>query len=187
MRTILSWSFRLVIIQAQTPQGPIVSCFCTLLAIFAQTLSSIIDSSSSFSASFKSPIYQIDVSFQNGYDTMIGSGHVLLSGGQKQRIAIARALIRNPSILLLDEATSALDSESERIVNEVLSRCTQGRTTIVIAHRLATIKDADWIVVIDRGTPIEQGSLLLFFPPFFCEKTQNDRIFFKKNIPIELN
>jgi ATP-binding cassette subfamily B protein len=87
----------------------------------------------------------------DGLDTHLGEKGVRLSGGQKQRIAIARAMIRNPRILLLDEATSALDSENERKVHAALTRLMQGRTTLVIAHRLATVKNANRIAVINEG------------------------------------
>jgi subfamily B ATP-binding cassette protein MsbA len=93
-----------------------------------------------------------------GYDTSVGEGGLKLSGGQRQRIAIARAMLRNAPILLLDEATSALDTTSERQVQEALSRLMQGRTTIVIAHRLSTVRDADQIYVLDRGKVAESGN-----------------------------
>ena len=92
------------------------------------------------------------------YRTFLGERGVRLSGGQRQRIAIARALLRNPSLLLLDEATSALDAESERAVQAALERAMQGRTTIVIAHRLSTVVGADRIVVLDRGRIVDVGT-----------------------------
>ena len=93
-----------------------------------------------------------------GWDTFLGEKGVRLSGGQRQRLAIARAILRDPSVLLLDEATSALDAESERAVQTALATLSRGRTTLVIAHRLATIRRADRIVVMDQGRIIASGS-----------------------------
>jgi ATP-binding cassette, subfamily B, bacterial len=94
----------------------------------------------------------------NGFDTYLGEKGIRLSGGQRQRIALARAILRNPPILLLDEATSALDAESERLVQNALSKLMQNRTTLVIAHRLATILTCDRIVVMDQGRIVEVGT-----------------------------
>jgi subfamily B ATP-binding cassette protein MsbA len=93
-----------------------------------------------------------------GYDTNIGDGGNKLSGGQKQRLAIARAVLRNPPIMILDEATSALDTESERLVQDALEKMMRGRTSLVIAHRLSTVQNADVIVVMQQGEIVEQGS-----------------------------
>jgi subfamily B ATP-binding cassette protein MsbA len=92
------------------------------------------------------------------YDTAVGERGFLISGGERQRIAIARAVLKNPPILLLDEATSALDSESEVIVQAALQRLMQNRTVLVIAHRLSTVRDADRIVVLDKGHVVEAGT-----------------------------
>jgi ATP-binding cassette subfamily B protein len=93
-----------------------------------------------------------------GYDTYLGERGVRLSGGQQQRVAIARALLRDAPILLLDEATSSLDAQSEHLVQHALARLMNGRTTLVIAHRLATVQRADRIVVIDQGRIVAQGT-----------------------------
>jgi ATP-binding cassette subfamily B protein len=97
------------------------------------------------------------MSFPQGYDTPVGEHGTQLSGGQRQRIAIARALVKNAPIILLDEATAALDSESEKLVQEAIEHLCQGRTTIVIAHRLHTIMHSDNILVIESGIIVEQG------------------------------
>jgi subfamily B ATP-binding cassette protein MsbA len=93
-----------------------------------------------------------------GYATVIGESGLRLSGGQRQRLALARAILKNAPILLLDEATSALDTESERLVQEALSRFTRNRTTLVIAHRLSTVQRADLICVMDEGRILETGT-----------------------------
>jgi ATP-binding cassette subfamily B protein len=94
----------------------------------------------------------------DGYDSYLGERGVMLSGGQKQRIAIARAILRDAPVLLLDEATSALDAESERLVQSAVDKLAKGRTTVIVAHRLATVKKADRIVVMDQGRIVATGT-----------------------------
>lgn len=103
-------------------------------------------------------VHDFVTELENGYDSIVGERGVMLSGGQKQRVAIARALLKDAPILLLDEATSALDAQSEHLVQIALGRLMEGRTTLVIAHRLATIRDADRIVVFDKGRVIDEGT-----------------------------
>jgi len=95
---------------------------------------------------------------ENGLETRVGPRGSALSGGQRQRVVIARALLRNTPVLLLDEATSALDAQSEQVVQDALDRLSKGRTTLVIAHRLSTIRNADKIIVMDRGRAVDEGT-----------------------------
>ncbi|CEG49965.1 atp-binding cassette sub-family b member mitochondrial [Plasmopara halstedii] len=124
------------------------------------TLESVINAAKAANA------HDFIMAFPDGYDTIVGERGQALSGGQKQRVAIARALVKRPKILIMDEATSALDPESERLVQDAVNRAKQGRTLILMAHRLSTIKSADRIVVISNGQVVEQGT----FDELSCRK-----------------
>ena len=103
-------------------------------------------------------IHGFIASTPKGYETMVGERGLKLSGGEKQRVAIARAVLKNPRIMIFDEATSALDSATEQAIQSELTRIAQGRTTLVIAHRLSTVMDADQILVMERGRIVERGT-----------------------------
>jgi ATP-binding cassette subfamily B protein len=103
-------------------------------------------------------IHDLIASLPDGYDTVVGERGYRFSGGEKQRMAIARTVLRNPPVLLLDEATSSLDTQTEYAVQEALERLSEGRTTITIAHRLSTVRDAEQIVVLDKGRIVERGT-----------------------------
>ena len=106
----------------------------------------------------KANIYDYVLTLEKGFDTEVGERGVKLSGGQKQRISIARAFLKDPEIIILDEATSALDNTTEMLVQSALDKLCKGRTTIVVAHRLSTIKSADEIMVVSSGKILEKGT-----------------------------
>ena len=108
-------------------------------------------------AAKKANAHDFIMALPQGYDTVLGDAGMTVSGGQRQRITIARAILKNAPVLVLDEATSALDTESEVLVQEALSKLMEGRTSIVIAHRLSTIRNADHIVVFEKGRIVEEG------------------------------
>lgn len=103
-------------------------------------------------------MHELIAGLPEGYDTMVGSRGHRFSGGEKQRLAIARTLLRDPRVLVLDEATSALDTSTERAVQAAFDELSRGRTTITIAHRLSTVRDADRIAVVDHGRIVESGT-----------------------------
>jgi ABC-type multidrug transport system fused ATPase/permease subunit len=103
-------------------------------------------------------LHEFIATLAEGYDTVVGDRGFRLSGGERQRVAIARAILRDPAILILDEATSALDSQNEALVQAALVPLFRGRTTLVIAHRLSTVRNADLIVVLEQGRIVQRGS-----------------------------
>ncbi|MDE6613474.1 MAG: ATP-binding cassette domain-containing protein, partial [Clostridia bacterium] len=111
-----------------------------------------------YEAAKKANIHEYVLSLPDGYDTNVGERGVKLSGGQKQRISIARAFLKNPPVLILDEATSALDNATEMQIQEALSKLSEGRTTLVVAHRLSTVKNADEIIVVTAEGIEERGT-----------------------------
>ena len=116
------------------------------------------DSTEVINAAKNAQIHKFILSLPQRYDTVVGERGLKLSGGEKQRVGIARTLLKDPPILLLDEATSALDSETEHEIQEALERASQGRTVVMIAHRLSTVLKADKIIVLENGVVVEVGT-----------------------------
>ena len=141
---------------ALVPQDPVI--FATTVMENIRFGNSEANDEEIFQAARSAAAHDFISELPQGYDTYVGERGVMLSGGQKQRVAIARAILRNAPVLLLDEATSALDAENERSVQKAFDHLSKGRTTIVVAHRLATVKKADRIIVLDAGKIIAQGN-----------------------------
>jgi ATP-binding cassette subfamily B protein len=141
---------------ALVPQDPVI--FATTVMENIRFGNSEANDEEIFQAARSAAAHDFISELPQGYDTCVGERGIMLSGGQKQRIAIARAILRNAPVLLLDEATSALDAENERSVQKAFDHLSKGRTTIVVAHRLATVKKADRIIVLDAGKIIAQGN-----------------------------
>ena len=141
---------------ALVPQDPVI--FATTVMENIRFGNSEANDEEIFQAARSAAAHDFISELPQGYDTYVGERGIMLSGGQKQRVAIARAILRNAPVLLLDEATSALDAENERSVQKAFDHLSKGRTTIVVAHRLATVKKADRIIVLDAGKIIAQGN-----------------------------
>ena len=141
---------------ALVPQDPVI--FATTVMENIRFGNSEANDEEIFQAARSAAAHDFISELPQGYDTFVGERGIMLSGGQKQRVAIARAILRNAPVLLLDEATSALDAENERSVQKAFDHLSKGRTTIVVAHRLATVKKADRIIVLDAGKIIAQGN-----------------------------
>jgi len=141
---------------ALVPQDPVI--FATTVMENIRFGNSEANDEEIFQAARSAAAHDFISELPQGYDTCVGERGIMLSGGQKQRVAIARAILRNAPVLLLDEATSALDAENERSVQKAFDHLSKGRTTIVVAHRLATVKKADRIIVLDAGKIIAQGN-----------------------------
>jgi ATP-binding cassette subfamily B protein len=141
---------------ALVPQDPVI--FATTVMDNIRFGNPVATDAEIFEAARSAAAHDFVCELPQGYETYVGERGVMLSGGQKQRIAIARAILRDAPVLLLDEATSALDAENERLVQNAFDHLSKGRTTIVVAHRLATVKKADRIIVLDKGKIVAQGN-----------------------------